>query len=187
MVISKTTIFSLNIGMSASLAGLVTLINSEAVGVIFLQEVRMTSTQIESQLPGFQAVSNIDIDNLARPGVAIAWRNSVPVVNVHSLTTCRLQVASLEQTLLINVYAPSGSEKKRERNIFFGHDLFDALNFGSFQSLVVGGDFNCLLEPIDVEEGIGFNNKKCVILKDLIKVAKGRIHFLQTGMLSFQT
>ena len=50
---SKLTFFSLNIGMSSTLAGLVHLVQSENVDIIFLQEVKLTSIEIEYQLHGF--------------------------------------------------------------------------------------------------------------------------------------
>ena len=63
--------FSLNVGMSNSLAGLVALVSSEQLDVVFLQEVRMSNLQIEALLPGFKAAVNIDHENPASPGTAI--------------------------------------------------------------------------------------------------------------------
>ena len=36
----------------------------------------------------------------------------------------------------------------------------------------MAGDHNCVVNPIDIENGIGYNNKKCIALENLIKVAK---------------
>ena len=99
-------ILSLNIGMSSSLAGLPALITTEKIDIIFLQEVRMTSVQIESQLSGFRAIANIDQDNLNIPGTALVWRQALPVENVVAFSHCRIQVASLATYRLINIYAP---------------------------------------------------------------------------------
>ena len=59
---SKLNVFSLNVGMSATLAGLPAIIQAEDLDIIFLQEVRLSSDQIENQLRGFKAVVNIDGD-----------------------------------------------------------------------------------------------------------------------------
>ena len=63
--------------------------------VILLQEVRLNGPQIEQMLPGFNAVANIDLENIPRPGTAIAWRSNLPVENVVSYSLCRLQIATL--------------------------------------------------------------------------------------------
>lgn len=130
MASTEVTFFSLNIGMSSSLAGLVHLVQSESLDVIFLQEVRSTKVEIENQLPGFCAAVNIDSLNPTRPGTAIVWRHSIPVTDVLSLSTCRLQVASLNNFQLINIYAPSGSDRKRERESFYAEEVFDILQLG---------------------------------------------------------
>ena len=72
MTVQTLHIFSLNVGMSNSLVGLTALISALDLDIIFLQEIRMTNDQIESQVPGFNAVANVDSDNLATPGTASA-------------------------------------------------------------------------------------------------------------------
>ena len=117
-------IFSLNVGMNNLLAGLTGLVSSEHLDIILLQEVRLTGSQIESLLPGFNAVSNVDPQNLSAPGTVIAWRNGIPVENVVSFKLCRIQIASLGPYRLLNLYAPSGSNMKNERDSFFTQDVF---------------------------------------------------------------
>ena len=165
-------ICSLNVGMSNSLGGLSALISSETMDIIFLQEVRLSGPQIENLLPGFQAVANIDPENPSRPGTAMVWRRDLPVKDVTSLSLCRLQHATLGSFKLINVYAPSGSSRKQERDSFFSQDLFAALQLSPDLPLILGGDFNCLLKPIDVENGCGFHQKKSQALEDLVRVFK---------------
>ena len=171
MATNNLNILSLNIGMSNTLAGLTSIVVSESVDLIFLQEVRLTSAEIESLLPGFSCAVNIDLENSSRPGTAIIWRSSIPVENVVNVTLCRIQVVSLGSYFLMNIYGPSGSDRKREREVFYGHDVFNALQLGSKHLLIVGGDFNCLVSKLDVEGGIGYSQKKCSALHDLIRVA----------------
>ena len=161
--------FSLNIGTSSSLAGLPALVVSEKLNIIFLQEVRLSSEQLEPLLRGFKAVSNVDLENSSRPGTAIAWKENLPVENVVSLVDCRLQIASLGNLDLINVYAPSGSSKKQDRAQFYKKDVFQSLQLSDKKSYVLGGDFNAVLSILDIEGGIGFPSKKCDSLKKLVE------------------
>ena len=156
--------------MSSNLAGLSSLIHSERLDIIFLQEVKLSGAEIESLLFGFRAVSNLDPSNPSKPGTAIVWRNTLPVEDVYSLSLCRLQVATLASYQLVNVYGPSGSDRKKEREHFYSRDVFLALQLASNKAHIIGGDFNAVLQPIDIENGIGFDHKKSVSLGDLVRV-----------------
>ena len=138
---------------------------------MFLQEVCLSTDQIRNLLRGYDAVVNVDENNLSRPGTAIVWKEGIPVVDACSVVPCRAQVASLGNHRLMNVYAPSGSDKKYERSVFFGQELFSFLLSDSSSSWICGGDYNAILEPIDVEGGKGFDQKKCPALADLVKSA----------------
>ena len=91
---STVNLFSLNTGTSSLLAGLSDLVKYEHLDIIFLQEVRMTSDEIENLMPGFRAESNIDVNNREKPGTAIVWRNSLQIESVSSVCMCTLQVAT---------------------------------------------------------------------------------------------
>ena len=78
-------------------------------------------------------------------------------------------MAMLGPYMIINIYAPSGSEKKYERAEFFGQDVFRALRLNPDSLWVIGGDFNCVLKSIDIEGGVGFSQKICHQLKNLVK------------------
>ena len=115
MNLRSINILSLNVGMSHSLAGLSALISSECLDLIFLQEISLSSSQIENMLPGFKAVANIDPENSSTPGTALVWRNILQVEQVYSFSSCRIQTATLGSYKLINIYAPSGTNKRAER------------------------------------------------------------------------
>ena len=172
MNILTINICSLNVGMSNILGGLSALISSESMDIIFLQEVRLSGPQIEYLLPGYRAAANIEPENPSRPGTAIVWRSDLPVKELLSFSLCRMQLATLGSFKLINVYAPSGSSRKQERASFFSQDLFAALQLSPDRPLILGGDFNCLLKPIDVENVCGFTQKKCQSLDNIVKVFK---------------
>ena len=165
----KLTILSLNVGLSHNLAGLSTLLSVNAADLILLQEIRISKEQLLAALggPGFKAVVNIDEDSPLSPGTAVVWKETLPVEDVISLVLCRLQVVIIGDYLVLNVYAPSGSSKKHERSLFFSEDVFPAFSLFPNFFYILSGDFNCVLNPIDIENGIGFNHKFCASLKDL--------------------
>lgn len=77
------------------------------------------------------------------------------------------QLAKLGKYNLINLYAPSGSNNKQARRYLFGQDLFHLIRgLSSSPYPLLGGDFNCVLSPIDTERN--FIDKKCPALKDLV-------------------
>ena len=157
--------------MSATLAGLTTIITTQKLDIIFLQEVRLSNEQLDLLVGrlGFQTSVNIDIENPSRPGTAIIWKKTLPVRDVFILVSCRAQIAVLGSYMLLNVYAPSGSDKKHERAVFFGQDLFQAMSLSPDAGWIIGGDFNCVLKSFDIEGGVGFNQKFCPALKDLVR------------------
>ena len=168
---TEVNFLSLNVGMSASLAGLTTIMGVQKLDIIFLQEVRLSSEQLNLLVGslGFQAIANVDPEHHSRPGTAILWRETLPVTDVFSLVMCRAQVAVLGPYMLLNIYAPSGTDKKYERSHLFGQDMFKALTLDSGAPWIIGGDWNCVLNIIDIEGGVGFGQKVSPVLKDLVR------------------
>ena len=123
---SPLNILSLNVGMSSTLAGLNSLILSNNLDLVLLQEVKVSKEQLNAMLSSldFQAEVNLDTESPTLPGTAIAWRNSLPVEDVFILVKCRAQIAVLGQYVVVNLYAPSGSDKRSERNNFYRQDVF---------------------------------------------------------------
>ena len=166
---SRIRILSLNIGLKSDLAGLLILISVHRLDIVMLQEVRLTNEQFNQQLVnhGFTGMVNIDEEDPLKPGTALAWRSTLPIKQVSAVVPCRVQHARLGSYSILNIYAPSGSDKKVERGFFFARDVFQALSIGS-SPWILGGDFNCVLEQIDIENGTGFSQKKCPQLSDLV-------------------
>ena len=164
------SIISLNVGLSSTLAGISEIATCYNVDIILLQEVRLSNNQLGALLGklGYNSEVNVNIEMPSRPGTAIAWKKSLPVSEVYTLVVGRLQIALLGKVAVINVYSPSGSEKKQERHLFFKHDVFHVFNMFPGFSYVLSGDFNCCLSPLDIEKGTGFNQKFCSSLKELV-------------------
>ena len=156
--------------MSTTFAGLLELIRVNNFHLILLQEVRLTNDELNCMVSrlGYSAEVNIDIEVTSRPGTAVIWKDLLPVDNVVTIVPSRAQAVVLGSLIIFNVYGPSGSDKKKERNIFFGHDMFTAFQLFPNSDYILSGDFNCLLSPLDVENGTGFKQKLCLPLKDLI-------------------
>ena len=169
---AKIRFLSLNVGMKSDLAGLLTLIQVHKLDIIMLQEVRISEEQMNQKIKyhGFTGKVSIDAEDSMKPGVAILWRSVLPVQEIITLVSCRAQLAILGSIAIVNIYAPSGSDRKFERGSFFARDLFQTFATNSTTNWIVGGDFNCILKPIDVENGAGFNQKKCPQLHDLVNI-----------------
>ena len=163
---------SFNVGHSSSLAGLRAMLELEWMDIVMLQEVGINESQIETLLAGldYKAKANIDPENPSKPGTALIWKQDLPFTWVGDVVTCRARLAMLGPYPLVNLYAPSGSDKRGQRKEFFGQDIFRLFrSMGGGQLPIIGGDFNCVLKTIDIENGIGFNSKNCPALEDLVK------------------
>ena len=102
---SRIRILSLNIGLKSDLAGLLTLISVHKLDLIMLQEVRITDKQINQQLcnHGFTGVVNIDAEDPAKPGTALVWRSTLPIKQVSTVVSCRVQHALLGSYSILNI------------------------------------------------------------------------------------
>ena len=168
---SPITFLSLNVGLSSNLGGLRTILSMHKIDIVFLQEIRITEEQLNLSMGnlGFTGAVNINQEDFAKPGTAIIWRSNLPVRDVSTITTCKAQCAFLGPYAMLNIYAPSGSYRKYERGAFFSQEVFRALRLHPSSSWILGGDFNCVLKPIDIENGVGFLQKNCLQLSDLVK------------------
>ena len=60
-------------------------------------------------------------------------------MDVSNLVAGRAQLGLLDNYVLLNVYAPSGSNARYERNCFFSQDLFRAFNLYPDFHWLIGG------------------------------------------------
>ena len=130
---SRIRILSINIGLKSDLAGVLTLISVHKLDLVMLQEVWITEEQINQQLGnhGFTGMVNIEAEDPFKPGTALAWRSTLPIKQVSAVVPCRLQHAILGSFSILNIYAPSGTDKKVERSFFFSREVFQAFSIGS--------------------------------------------------------
>jgi len=64
--------------------------------------------------------------------------------------------AKFREIWIINVYAPSGTAMKQERERFFNSELPYLLT-GETGHMLLGGDFNCILETSDTTGGFTYS------------------------------
>ncbi|XP_058456328.1 uncharacterized protein LOC131433751 [Malaya genurostris] len=109
--------------------------------IIFLQEVENN----QFNLQGYNVICNVD---QSRRGTAIALKEHIQFSHVEKSLDGRLVTLRISNTTLCNVYAPSGSAVRAERERFFNNSLAYYLR-QSTEHVILAGDFNCVLRPCD--------------------------------------
>ena len=146
-------IISNNVGCSNNLSGLNQIISLFNPIFIFLQEVTISTEQLLSQLnSNYLGMCNIDTTDgeTRKPGTAILWMREIEAV-VIDIVPQRLQL--LKSTLFgtfVNIYAPTGSQGERARNLLFSHELLNLVQTTTPKPILIG-DWNCLSRKEDVE------------------------------------
>ena len=77
--------------------------------------------------------------------------------------------ANFQGLRLVNVYAPSGAERKQEREVFFNIDLPQLL-LETPSMMLIGGDFNCVLAKTDCTGNFNYSRALHALIRgfDLI-------------------
>ena len=138
------------ISNATKLEALKTFIRTMDLDIIFLQEVCIS----DLSLPGYNVICNVDVTGR---GTAIALRQHLKFSHVERSLDSRLICVRLENNAtLCNVYAPSGSQRRAEREDFFGRTLPFYLR-NACNHVILAGDFNCVLQPKDVTGARNFS------------------------------
>ena len=106
-----------------------------------LQEVSSVNNKF---IPGNMSIVNTDY-NIR--GTAILIKDHIEVQDIKMLPDFRGISVKLGDVNVINIYAPSGSQHKRDRLTFFGEHI--SLLFSPAKHTIIGGDFNCVLSAKD--------------------------------------
>jgi exonuclease III len=117
---------------------------------LWLQEIDILLLQVVTQdilhdLCGYNTHYNI---GASMRGTAIVTRDKINLENVTMIPSARAIAAKFQGVWLINIYAPSGTAQKQEREHFFNSELAYLLT-GTSGHIFLGGDFNCILETIE--------------------------------------
>jgi exonuclease III len=117
-------------------------IRRHELDIIFLQEI--TRTNIVN-IRGYETFDNIGTH---MRGTSIVARKEFHLTNITTLLTGRAIAAEYKCIQLINIYAPSGTERRAERGHFYNMELPQLIR-ADHRNMVFGGDFNCIIDPVD--------------------------------------
>ena len=81
-------------------------------------------------------------------GTAIIARKDLHITQIERIPSGRAIAAEFHGTRILNAYAPSGTSKRTQRESFFLTEL-PVLPSADAQTILLGGDFNCTLQPAD--------------------------------------
>jgi exonuclease III len=109
--------------------------------IIFLQEI--TDPELLN-MPAYDMYYNI---GSYRRGTAIVARNDIAVTNINKIPSGRSIAAEYKDLHIVNIYAPSGTAKRAEREHFYNAEV-QLLQTGNGE-IIIGGDFNCFTNPAD--------------------------------------
>ena len=112
------------------------------IDILLVQEV---TAEVFSQPGIYRAYYNIGSSGR---GTAILVKEFMELKRIIRLPSGRGLAAEWNGTWLVNVYAPSGAELRREREEFFATEVPILLQHLP-ERLIVGGDFNCVLSQED--------------------------------------
>ena len=138
--------------------------------ILLVQEVLLQSEELLNivQPYGYTCETNTDPVNSTRPGTAVIWRTSLPVIDTKVIVESRLQSLTIGDTTFINIYAPSGSNRRREREQLFATELFQTLATAGQTTLPwLAGDWNCLVE--ESQTTANFRDKRSPALSNLLR------------------
>lgn len=126
---------------TTKLNALRTFLRTTDLDIVFLQEVENE----QLALPGYNVVCNVD---QARRGTAIALKTHIKFSHVEKSLDGRLLALRVHNTTMCNVYAPSGSALRAERERFFNNTIAYYLRYRT-DHVILGGDFNCVVRQCD--------------------------------------
>ena len=102
---------------------------------------------------GFIVHLNIGIN---KRGTVILTREQISLTNITRLPSGRGMAASYQGVWFINIYAPSGTTNRQEREDFYNVELVSLLQ-SLPPTMTVGGDFNCVLSQTDCTGNMNYS------------------------------
>lgn len=156
------SIISLNvctIQSQSNLSILLSFLKLHMVDVALLQEVATPAFNF----PGYEELVNL---GPRRRGTAILFRTGVQLSDVIQLPSGRALSARLGDVTIVNVYAPSGTQGRKERDRFFEVEVAPLLASAG-DRFVWGGDFNAVLSGAETT-GTAY---PCLTLKRIVSEA----------------
>lgn len=129
------------------------------IDILYLQEVCYENF---SFVPSYVPYTN---KNEYEAGTTILIRNSLNASQPLFSLNGRISSIVIENINFVNIYAYSGSNRRKERDDMFLNDLTPHLAKANVKTNIVGGDFNCIMYDFDC---IGEHKNYCVGLRQTI-------------------
>jgi exonuclease III len=117
-------------------------LHKQDIDMAILQEV--TNTKISTFK---RYTTHINIGTEGR-GTAILVKDCYALTNIHRIPTGRGILATFNGIKISNIYVPSASEKKREREEFYNDHVL-RLFMHSSDKIILAGYLNCVQNPSD--------------------------------------
>jgi len=126
------------------------LLRRQEIDIILVQEV---THHVLNDFQGYTTQYNIGPN---RRGTAIIERDGINLQNIIMSPSGRFMTAKFREIWIINVYAPSGTAMKQERERFFNNEL-PYLQTGETSHILLGEDLNGILEASDATGGFTYS------------------------------
>ena len=146
---NENTCLSYNVKSEHELANLGLLVQILRPKYIFIQEITLSTDQLEAKIPGYKGAVNLDPADRRKPGTAVLWRQDL-LVRVVAIVPCRMQHVATQDGSFINIYPQSGTKHEKSRRELFNNNLFPILQAPGPKPIMVG-DWNCLIRKEDEE------------------------------------
>lgn len=129
------------------------------IDIILLQEVAFENFGF---LHSHTAIVNFNEDSI---GTAILVRKGIDFSDVVMGSCGRITSVIIDNFNIINIYAASGSNRKKERDSLFSSEIIPHLSSVKFN--IIAGDFNCILHATDSNSPV---KNFCKGLESLVKL-----------------
>ena len=157
---------SANLG--TSLLSVSDILKTDKPDLLFLQEITNPTSELLAKVTdlGYSAECNVDSLHPTRPGTAIVWKETIKINEVNCFIERRAQIIKVGGESFVNVYAPSGSSNRREREEFFSELYLHLHNIGGGKLPVLAGDFNSVITEVDTTRH--FSSKLSKVFRQLV-------------------
>jgi len=151
MALTKFATLNLNDMKAPTIIAMVdALLRRQEIDILLVQEV---TYNVLNDFQGYTTQYNIGAN---RRATAIVAKDGINLGNIIMSPSGRAMAAKFREIWIINLYDRSGTAMKQERERFFNSQL-PSLMTGETGHILLGGDFNCILEASDTTGGFTYS------------------------------
>ena len=104
-----------------------------------------------------------------RRGTAVLAKDGLALLNVQRLPSGRRMSASFHGIFIVNIYAPSGAERRQEREAFYNTEVVQLIPSSS-TAMRLAGDFNCVITNDDCTGQRNYSRTLARLIHGLVDV-----------------